>query len=178
MDGYVYSKTISAIAIRAFLTKPSAPLEYILQESAASITFERFATPGEDWLPWDKGRAFGLEVEVRWQRIANEQFHLLVLSEVRQEPLVKDGWRERVMQAEGGDKIYLWGRHLAYLIGAEDWDGPDEWVEASIPRPLRYPLRERKEFASIEAVRYRQDGMIVLTRFRQLTGEDGKEVGQ
>jgi hypothetical protein len=179
MDGYAYSKTATPVEVRSLLIDPPALLDYILQESASDINFDRFFHLEPDWSPWDKGRAFGEQIEVRWQKIQENVFQLLILSEVQQDSLIQNGWPEpRKMQAEDGGKVYLWGRHRSFLEGGEGNRAPHEWVQASIPRSLRYPLNERKEFAYIETVTYRQNGIIILTRFRRLAGKNQEEVGQ
>jgi hypothetical protein len=177
MDGYVYSKTAPPAAVRALLTKPPARLDYIMQESASDIEFSRFTVPCEGWQPWETGRAFGREAEVRWQRLENGEFQLLVLSELPQ-PALENWPRPRVREAEAGGKIFLWGRERSFLTGATQPTAPPEWVQASIPRPLRYPLNDRKEFAYFEVVHYRQGGMIMLTRFCGLGGKNGEEVAR
>lgn len=171
MDGYVYSKTASPAALRVLLTEPPARLDYIMQESSSDIAFDRFTVPNEDWKPWDSGRAFGRDLEVRWQRLDNAMFQLLVLSEMPQ-PALGDWPNPRVMEAETGGKVYLWGRERSFLTGARQPAGRPEWVQASIPRKLHYPLDDRREFAFIETVNYRQGGMTVLTRFCGLGGEE------
>lgn len=177
MDGYVFSKTASPAVLRALLTEPPARLDYIMQESSSDIAFGRFTALGEDWEPWDCGCAFGRDLEVRWQRLDEGMFQLLVLSETPQ-PTLEDWPRPRVMEAEPGGKVYLWGRERSFLTGARQPAGTPEWVQASIPRKLCYPLDERSEFAFIEAMNYRQGGMIVLSRFCGLGGENSEEASQ
>jgi hypothetical protein len=177
MDGYVYSTTAPPDAVKALLANPPAQPDYLLQESATDITFERFSTPGQDWKPWDAGRAFGQKIEVRWQWVDDGMFQLLVLSEARLEALAN--WPEpKRMEAEDGGRVYLWGRERSFLTGVKRRDVPPEWVQASIPRPLCYPLAAAKEFAYIETVDYRWQGMIILTRFWRVDGEDREEARQ
>jgi hypothetical protein len=179
MDGYAYNKTATPVEVRSLLSDPPASLDYILQESASDIAFTHFSTPESDWFPWDRGRAFGEQIEVRWQKLQENQFQLLILTEVQQDSLTQNGWPEpRKMEVEDGGKVYLWGRHRSFLEGSKGTRAPHEWVQASIPRTLCYPLASGKEFAYIETVTYRQNGIIILTRFRRLAGENQEEVGR
>jgi hypothetical protein len=170
--GYVYSKTLSPAELKSFLDERQEKLGCVIQETGSDITFDPISKLNQ---PRAKGRAFGEELEVRWERREGGDYHVLVLSETEQRDLLGDGWQEREMTTIEGRRVYLWGRHYRFLRGGQRDQEPHVWVQASIPRPLEYPLDDH-EFAYIEAVEYRQNGMMCLTRFKGLKGENRQEV--
>ena len=101
------------------------------------------------------------------------KYQLLILGEDRWQ--VGEGWTRQEMETQDGGRIYLWGHHHSFLEGVNGRAVPHEWVQASIPRPLCYPLQARKEYVYLETVDYRREGMILLTRFKRLGGEDREE---
>jgi len=179
MTAYLYrsKQRVSAQAVQALLATPPAPLQYILQESASQIKFFRFSERGRDWQLWPEGRAFGEHAEVRWLWEQNG-FHLLVVSDAQVEALADEPWEApQKLEEMPVRRIFLWGQHWDWLTGATKAPDPPkrhEWVQASIPKPLPYPLG-KKRFAYIEAVDCRQDGMVILTRFRGLGGQDKED---
>lgn len=189
-DGYVYSRRLDQAGLQALLEARQRELAYVMQESDADITFKEIA--GLDQ-PWPRGRAFGETLEVRWTQEESGRYRVLLLSEVPQSDLAEAGWRVREgLAAVDGVRIYLWGRHYSALRGGQPKGLPHAWVEASdndlipaieherlphawvearIPRELKYPWSQEDEWVYLQAVEYRDEGMVRLTRFKGLGGE-------
>jgi hypothetical protein len=142
-------------------------LEYVILERLEEIRFMQMKkwTVGDFW---PRGRAFGPELEVRWQEVKLGMYDLLVLSE--KDENLKDGWEQETHEVRTTDaenhplKIYLWGTHK------KDRD-KDVWIETRIPRKLEYPLDSPKDFAYLEVAEYSQTGIVRFTRFQGLKGE-------
>jgi hypothetical protein len=160
-----------AVAVDAFKSE----LQYLYFESEATIEVTPYQSPDAAWV---HGRAFGSELEVRWQRVA-DGFDLLLLTETDislppgWEALPKDdGLLPNPDSADSGRQVMLWGTHISqleqphHLAGGEG----DVWIETRIPRPLRYPVGGSPKWVRARVVVYRCQGRPVLTRLVSLEG--------
>ncbi len=160
--GYVRYVRGDAETVKEHLDEYTQELEYLIQERVEEVRFVRWdgQLPGP---PWPRGRAFGTQVEVRWRQVAPDTFDVLVLTETEQLGPEWICFETREPHGQESLRHYLWGTHRAELGG---------WVEAQLPRPLRYPLDSPQSFAYVEAIEYSRDGVVQLTRFRALRGEE------
>ncbi len=175
MEGYLYSKNVPLFEVGSSLSESSTLFSYLIQESQSEIRFDCFGVPEEDWQPWERGRAFGPELEIRWQEMGEQLFQLLALSDVPRHEFDRKGWKRKEVEAGGDGRIYLWGRHRSFLTGMEEKNGIQEWLQAGIPRVLQYPLDMPLEFVYIQTRMYRRNGVLILTRFCGIEGENSKE---
>lgn len=157
--------------------RPEADLSYLIWlrgQYARDLRFawqERventaFVTAESADLAWPTGRLFGPDVELRWQKLDDDRYALQILTEAIALAPTGEGWQEHRFDDRKSDTLFLRGEHRRHRAGAKG-DEPDEWVEAITPVALRYPIRP-KRFARLEVVHYRKDGMVVLTRMKEV----------
>jgi hypothetical protein len=156
-------------AVGAFKDK----LKYLYFESEATIELMDYRPPEP---AWTHGRAFGPELEVRWQRV-RDGFELLLLSEQLPQP---PGWEPVAGgtplppdSADPPGQVLLWGTHISQLQQPHHLAGGqgDAWIETRIPRPLEYPVSGAPRWVKARVVVYRCQGRPVLTRLVSLEGE-------
>jgi hypothetical protein len=87
---------------------------------------------------WDEGRVFSKRVEVRWRKLGDDLYQVMVLAEedigLKRFGLESDGLEWRAVKREGmRSGIYLWGRYREEF---------GRWVETRIPRQFSYPVEE------------------------------------
>lgn len=178
---HIYYRQVEREALPTLVDSFADQLTYLFFESAPTMDLQPYATPDPSWL---RGRAFGPEMEVRWQR-TDEEYDVHLLTEVAQE---LDGWEEihlggeAEMEASDDFSILLWGTHRQYLpsthIQAGEGDEvPHEWIETRIPRPLHYPVVEVAPFVEAVAINYVVRGKVVLTRLKGLRPTQGEREG-
>lgn len=168
-NGYVYSRRLDRDRLQTLLETRRGELAYAMQETDADIAFEAISVLDR---PWSRGRVFGETLEVRWAQEDDGRYRVLVLAETPQPTLAEAGWRVRAgLAAEDEVRVYLWGRHYSSLRGGQPEGLPHRWVQASIPRELKYPWPEKDEWVYLQAVEYRENGVVRLTRFKGLGGE-------
>ncbi len=174
-NGYVYSRRLDRAGLQALLGARRGELAYVMQETDADIAFAEITALDQ---PWSRGRAFGETLEVRWTQEEGERYRVLLLSEAPQSDLAEAGWCVREgLTAVDGVRIYLWGRHYSFLRGGQPEGLPHAWVQASIPRELHYPWPQPDERVYLRAVEYREGGIVRLTRFKGLKGDEGETRG-
>ncbi|MGQ9626630.1 MAG: hypothetical protein ACUVV0_06970 [Anaerolineae bacterium] len=155
MKGRIFARRAADLA--ATLAPFDGELKYAYVESMAEAELVRYGEWGDYGLAfWTLGRAFGPELEIRWEREGGD-YNLLLLSE--KEDFAPEGWR-KVEEAEVDEerKIFLWGTYR---------QRERKWIETRIPRPLRYPV-EGNGRVCILACDYIKDGMTIMTRFREV----------
>lgn len=144
-------------------------------EDVALVYFEDLEDVGR----WSQGRAFGPDLEIRWER-DGDGYELLSLTE--REDLSPSGgdWQAVEAGIDGLEEraVLLWGTHRHHLPSthrqySESEEVPDEWIETRIPRPLRYPVEGGPAHVRIAALDYQRQGVTVLTRFREVMSDDG-----
>jgi len=116
---------------------------------------------------WTEGRAFGLNVEVRWHKVGADHYRLDVLSEDRAAMPSGDGWRPLAQEIDSvrKRKILLWGE----LTRASSQ--PPDWREVRIPHPLEYPFPDPDPETPRVAVGgwdYLVSSIVVATRWAML----------
>jgi hypothetical protein len=117
------------------------------------------------------GSAFGEQAEVQWRQIGN-QFWLVVVAEADLSRLAKVAdinWREEV------EEVKRWEgppRERTLLLWGTKWF-PEQgiWIEARIPRPLRYPVAPeagKSDAVFVDVIEYldRRGRVIALRRHR------------
>ena len=168
-DGYVYSRWLDLTGLQNLLGARRGELAYVMQETDADIAFKEITALDQ---PWSQGRAFGETLEVRWTQEKDGRYRVLVLTERPRPDLTEAGWHAHEgLTAVDGVRIYLWGRHYAFLRGGQPEGLPHAWVQASIPRELKYPWTGRDERLYLRAAEYRESGVVRLIRFIELCRE-------
>ncbi len=126
------------------------PPGYIIMADTTEVQFLSLAEPlrANEWPTWDEARFFCDAFELRWQRLANGQFTLLLLTEAcKYVPSHWERWPERwhAVEHEGHDALRLWGKRQASV---------PQWVEVRIPRLLSYPVPLSQESVSLRWIEY------------------------
>ncbi len=171
---HLYYHQVSAAQLPQMLDDLKSHLSYLYWESESAIELVEYQTVDA---AWSHGRAFGPELEVRWQAAGNG-FDLLLLTE--SDLTLPEGWRS--VEADDALPIpdtadpqgyaMLWGTHLSQLqrphrLAGEDGDA---WIETRIPRMLRYPVNGKPKWVRAQVIVYRSAGRPVLTRLAGLEG--------
>ena len=174
---YLYHRHVSSEALPAAVDALRDRTRYVYYESEADIDLLAYRTPDP---AWTDGRAFGEELEVRWEQ-AGDGFDLLALAET---PLaLPAGWEPVPADdpalpcpdaADAGGQVLLWGTHAGRLQRGhlQVKGSEDAWIETRIPRILRYPVTGSPRWVKARTVVYRYQGRPVLTRLAGLEGED------
>jgi hypothetical protein len=146
-------------------------LDFVLFESVSQADIEDYRKPDPCWI---RGRAFGEDKEVRWQRQGEScDLHLLTENEIQHvvtTSVVLEDWDEledlNLDEESEPTEILLWGT----------WNkDKGAWIETRIPRPLIYPIKSKPEHVRILALNYKRNGVTVLTRLREVVSDDGEE---
>lgn len=148
-------------------------LTYLYFESESTIDLQAYRPPDPSWT---HGRAFGPELEVRWDKTA-EGFDLLLLTEMELEPSA--GW-ERVTaplpvpDVAVSSQIVLWGTHVSKLRYPHRLAGGTDsaWIETRIPRPLDYPVAGTPTRVRASVMVYQSQGKPLLTRLVAVEGDE------
>lgn len=175
----LYCRRVAPGELAAALKVFESSLRYLYFESETTIDLLAYRPPDP---AWTHGRAFGAEMEVRWQRVG-ASFDLLLMTE-RELPL-PDGWvgLEDASQlpcpdsADPPGQILLWGTHISHLDTSHYLasKGGNAWIETRIPRSLHYPLDGTPRWVKANVIVYRCQGRPVLTRMVGLEGEEYDE---
>jgi hypothetical protein len=168
---FAYSLSLSDKQLTDLLEAHEASFQYAILECVAAIQFVTVARPPDDFhfdanfqpQYWERGHAFGEEMELRWRRRRSE-FAVLLISE---SPLTQsagiplsDMTELSRVESEEPLQIALWG----------EWQDPDEetelkplesqgrqwWYEERIPQFLGYPHPARADYLAIEVACYRE----------------------
>ena len=120
LSGAEFRQAISTLA-----TGPT----YMMLERPDTSRFENFDSD-TDWTSWDRGRVFGAELDLQWQK-DKDLFHVAVITNDRissftpvQTLNLTEHYRTR------NTRWLLWGRKEA----------GDKWIERRIPKFFDYPL--------------------------------------
>lgn len=169
-DGFVYSLAgAEESVLRELIQRLESELDYVVQSRIEDIAFEEYPKD-KSVIFWPEGRAFGLDVEIRWQQIKKGQYNLMLLSEIQQEP--GNDWSRQQFQVrdQGPDgkplQIYLWGTWQPAM---------NAWIEVRIPRMLPYPKIpsniSKRNRIYVLAIEYAQKGMVRFIRWKKLDTE-------
>jgi hypothetical protein len=116
---------------------------------------------------WDEGRLFGEHLELRWRRLADGQYTLLLLTE-RQQYVPQDwewlteSWRP--VEHCPKDALRLWGKRQEHM---------PKWVEVRIPRLLSYPVPDTQPSVRLSWIEYRDEqGTPRLMRLKGVSDAD------
>lgn len=175
----LYSRHVSTDQLVATVEAFKDQLKYLYSESEATIDLAAYHAPDP---MWTHGRAFGSQLEVRWQQVRTG-FDLLLLAET---DLAAEGWQ---VVSENQDtlavpdaidppsQVVLWGTHLSRLRYPHRLAGRqgNAWIETRIPRPLEYPVPDQPQWVKARIIVYRCQGRPVLTRLVGLEGEEDYE---
>lgn len=145
-----YDKVIE-IANKVFNGKES----YFIAQRVEKIEFGKGLPVGI----WASGRIFGQESEIRWEKIGENKFRILILSEN-----LLDEFKEGAVEYDvsEGMKLYLWGNKKP---------NTKHFIEVRIPKPLNYPVKGTGNTAFIKALPYRQKGVTIFLRFKEVGDE-------
>ena len=150
-------------------------LQYLYFESESAIELLPYRSPDASW---SHGRAFGAELEVRWDR-AKDGFDLLLLTEKPWpslpgwEPLPGSG-HVPIPDSAAPGQILLWGTHISALEHPHRLAGDtgNASIETRIPRPLAYPLSATSRRVRARVMVYRCRERPILTRLVAVEGDD------
>lgn len=167
-----YSLNLPAAKLLELLGTLESKFGYAILESVTDVSFVSVAHPprefhfdsGFDLLKWERGRAFGESLELRWRRRGKE-FAVLIISDA------PPGDEKQITSAIGslGKGVRLTKDADAPAMQARLWgewqnpkdekDLPDPnrhwWYEERIPRFLDYPYDDQEQYLAIEVARYR-----------------------
>ena len=107
---------------------------------------------------WEEGRVFSPTMEVRWRKVEEDAYDVLILSEqdISEEGFQPIGEHWRAVRKElDKSGFYLWGTHRPRQ--EETWRGHSErpyWLEVRIPKPLHYPIQAAGAEESFPRVGY------------------------
>jgi len=177
--GYVYERLAPANrqALAEIVHRLCPPPAYLLRERIDNLALEELAP---DWVDqvmidrtvvWAEGRVFGLQCEVRWLRVDDDAYQVMLLTEQSPRGGPGGGWAEPVEYQVAEQQAFLWG----------DWDEDIRaYWQTSIPRTLAWPIcgQEGVPYAALQTVEYLRDGITVLARLRGIvtTNERGEVV--
>lgn len=166
---WAYSLTLSSPQLANLLQNLESNFGQAILEDVACLRFVGVARPPEPFRfddnfdpgKWERGRAFGEEMELRWRRRGNEYAALLIA----ESPLIlADDPQTRVSlpaptslsRDEELQQVILWG----------EWQDPEEedelpdpnrhwWYEERIPQFLDYPWINEDSRLALRVARYR-----------------------
>jgi hypothetical protein len=138
----------------------SAELRWIYAERMEEITLCRAADLAGGIAAWPMGRAFGSDMELRWDR-SETGYRLVILSEDTLPPEVKGlVWQKAVVCQKAVErKVLLWG---------ERDPETETWLATQIPRPFAYPVDEVKKRVRLVGLDYRQGEITLITRLKEV----------
>ncbi len=112
----------------------------------------------------DAGRAFGANVEVRWQRHDQRVATMVTTSG----PTPTQVFPHTLNVAQGCSI-----ERVSYLLLGEQGEGDTVWHAPGIPSPLHYPVQSPARRVRLDAIVYRgvSTGDIVATRYTGLRGD-------
>jgi hypothetical protein len=175
----LYTRHVSGDQLATAIEVFRDQLEYLYNESEAAIDLTTYHFPDVTCI---HGRAFGLQLEVRWQRVRNG-FDLLLLTET---DLKAEGWQSIAEDQDTlpvpdsidpSGQVVLWGTHISRLRYPHRLAGTqgNAWIETRIPRHLQYPVQGQPQWVKARIIVYRCQGRPVLTRLVELEGEEENE---
>jgi hypothetical protein len=164
-----YSLKLSNRQLTLLLKSLESEIEQTILESVVEVKFVSIGRPPDDFhfddafdlTKWERGRAFGTEMELRWRR-RGDDFLLLIVCET---PLSLTPEVESAIGALGDARFLdrvetiqarLWG----------EWQDPEAetdllgtylhwWYEERVPKFLPYPFNEPEPYLAIKVARYR-----------------------
>lgn len=164
-----YSLKLSNRQLRLLLNSLESKFEQAILEAVIEMGFVSIGRPPDDFhfdeafdlTKWERGRAFGTEMELRWRRRGDDFLSLLICEsplsltpEVASEigALGDARFLDRVETAQ----MRLWG----------EWQDPEAetdlrgtsrqwWYEERVPKFLAYPFDDREKYLAIRVARYR-----------------------
>lgn len=174
---YLYQCRVPADKLAETIDTFKQHLVYLYLESETDVELLAYTRPEP---AWSYGRAFGPELEIRWQP-AGRGFELLLLTETERTwpapwRALPDGPSQPDSAAPG--QVLLWGDHVSRLQHPHRLAGSQTqaWVETRIPRALRYPLTGTARWVKARVVVYRCQERPVLTRLAGLEGVEDNEI--
>ena len=143
-----------------FTNKAIAMLERYFCEDGKEPDFFGFLSElGNSISEWDRGRVFGSDSEIRWER-DDREFHVVW---IRDDENVPHEWQSKEqIEADGERKILLWGERI---------EGKDQWYEKQVPRILKYPVNDRGSRIYALLKEYRLKDNSTVYRFKGVKAE-------
>jgi len=142
---------------------------HVMMAHTTDVQFLRLANLQLDTelLKWDEGRFFCDKLEMRWRRLTDGQFSLLILTE--NEAYVPSNW-ELLSQSwhaidhGAQNALRLWGKRQETVA---------QWVEVRIPRLLSYPVSASQPSVNVSWIEYRDEqGAPRLMRLKGVSDAD------
>lgn len=165
----LFSCRMPVNSLQGILNTFQARLKYLYLESEATIDLIAYA-PFQS--SWTHGRAFGEDMELRWDR--DEQFYDLLLLTESSLSLTSEWQPVAVDLSVEPGQVLLWGTHVSHLDQHHrlaETEG-NAWIETRIPRALTYPVAGSPRWVKANVIIYRQQGQPCLTRLVSLEGEE------
>lgn len=117
--------------------------EYLIVEKVDEIKFERFGKT-TNYMDWDKGRLFGKQAELKWEKNHRGEFHIVIISDGSL-PAGFSKFECDGLEKESKRKIFLWGKRDLNTSG---------WFDAQIPQVLDYPVSSSKSEEQLKIILY------------------------
>lgn len=169
--GFVYYRPQAGVGLLQGLVRThEGVLHWVMDERVDGDRFVRLAE-WADRQPWQQGRCFGPQLEIRWRATGPDGYELWLLTESNA-VTVGEGWECRVYCADDQVRtMYLWGRWRTFYRA---YGAKQAWIETRVPRALPYPLTADKEGAHVvmHIMEYRDQGMVRFTRLYDVSVEE------
>ncbi len=165
-----YSMTLSAQQLKGLLAYLDEQFAQAVLEAVSEICFRAIGRPpdnlqfdgGFDPSFWERGRAFGEELELRWRRRSGKFLTLLIAERPLSLPTGGAGELEDLPEPKELGRTEIPPRHVilwgTWQDPATETDLPDPthlyWYEQHIPRFLAYPSGAPARRLAIEVASY------------------------
>jgi hypothetical protein len=125
-----YKKGINELKFNDYINRDR--FTYAILEKTDELIFDKLKKIDiNNFSICKKGRLFGKETELKWQKRQNG-LHIVIITDEPDIPSWVDDYPCNLEPIPQTRSIYLWGEHLK--------DKDNEWYEKQIPKILEYPI--------------------------------------